>query len=292
MAEEQSLSIEETNKLRISLGLKPLTVDPPAATTPSSGNTTQPADEEKGFEADERRAVANWQKRQDDLEKSSFRERQREEIRKAKDQARRYAKLSGKGLGEEDDGADEDAVEWVKKMKKRQRKLARKMAEELAARDAAAEKLSYGGDDVKGLKVAHDQEDFDEQGEMILTLKDATIDELEEEGDELENIELNEKEKLKERLELKKKKPIYSAYDEDVDEHGERKILAQYDDEIDPKRKKKAFVLSGAQSALVAQVKREEVAEKQKIKPISLDHESRSSPPPHPPTPPTTARAY
>lgn len=284
MPEEQSLSIEETNKLRISLGLKPLPVESPSDSNANKGD----ADDDTGFDADERRAVANWQKRHDELEKASFRAQQREEIRKAKDAAKRFAKLEGTGLGDEPVDGEEDAVEWVKRMKKRQKKIAKKMAEELAARDAAAQRVEYTEKDVRGLKVAHAEEEFIEAGaggqSMVLTLKDATIDELEEEGDELENVELGEKERLQKRLELKKKKPVYSAYEEDVDENGERKLLGQYDEEIDPKKGRKKFTLGGTFSGATmagergaesAEARREAVKEKLKLSAISLDIEKQ-----------------
>lgn len=250
MPEEQSLSIEETNKLRISLGLKPLPVESPSDSNANKSDAATLNDDDTGLDADERRAVANWQKRQGELEKAAFRAQQREEIRKAKDAAKRFAKLEGTGLGDEPVDGEEDAVEWVRRMKKRQKEIARKMAEELAARDAAAQRVEYTEKDVRGLKVAHAEEVFLEAGaegeEIVLTLKDATIDELEEEGDELENVELGEKERLGKRLELKKKKPVYSAYEEDVDENGERRILGQYDEEIDPKKGRKKFTLGTA----------------------------------------------
>ena len=62
-----------------------------------------------------------------------------------------------------------------------------------------------------------------------------------EEGDELISTDLAERERLQERLDLKKKKPVYNAYEEE--ESGEKRILAQYDEEIDGKKKR--FVLDG-----------------------------------------------
>ncbi|KAF8420083.1 SART-1 protein [Tirmania nivea] len=287
MPEEHSLSIEETNKLRISLGLKPLPVESPSVSTANKGDAATTNDDDTGFDADERRAVANWQKRQDELEKVSFRAQQRDEIRKAKDAAKRFAKLEGTGLGDEPVDGEEDAAEWVRRMKKRQKKIAKKMAEELAARDAAAQRVDYTEKDVRGLKVAHAEEEFFEAGAegegMVLTLKDATIDELEEEGDELENVELGEKERLQKNLELKKK-PVYSAYEEDVDENGERRVLGQYDEEIDPKKGRKKFTLGGAISggtmaeergAESAGARREAMKEKLKLSAISLDIEKQ-----------------
>lgn len=74
-------------------------------------------------------------------------------------------------------------------------------------------------------------------------------------------------------MELKKKKPIYDIYADDVDEDGNKRLLAQYDDEIDPKKKKKAFVLTGSSSAITGEARQKQVAEKlkQKLVTISLD---------------------
>ncbi len=71
--------------------------------------------------------------------------------------------------------------------------------------------------------------------DQVLTLKDTSILENEEDGDELENLELREKEKLDQRLELKKMKPAYDPTDESAT------ILSQYDDDS---KKKTRFTLS------------------------------------------------
>lgn len=68
-------------------------------------------------------------------------------------------------------------------------------------------------------------------------------------------------------MELKKKKPVYNAYDDD--ENGERSVLAQYDEEIDGKKKKR-FVLDGSGNSADINAHREEVIEKLKAKPIKI----------------------
>ncbi len=85
----------------------------------------------------------------------------------------------------------------------------------------------------------------DAEDGQILTLKDATIDENEEEGDELENLEMVDKEKLKEKLELKKKRTAYDPMQAD----GTAGILSQYDEEIDGK-KRKHFTLDAEGSTI------------------------------------------
>ncbi len=71
--------------------------------------------------------------------------------------------------------------------------------------------------------------------DQILTLKDTGVLENEEEGDELENVALREHENLQERLDLKKKRPVYDP--NDVDDTGEIGLLSKYDEEIHGKEK-------------------------------------------------------
>lgn len=266
-----SISIEETNRIRISLGLKPLRVDP--ETAPGEKQEAKPDENDNSTEAQERRAVENWKKLQDEKEKEERRKRAKEEIAREREKFKRHQILEGKGLADEDDD-DESALSWIKNQKKRQKKISKELAEK-EARDRK-QKKDYTEDEVKSLRVAHDVEDIMDRGSegAILTLKDATIDELEEEGDELEDIALAEKERLEERLQLKKKKPGYNIYEEE-DEHGNKqKILAQYDDEIDGK-KKKQFVLGEVLTAEQKQARKQELAEKLKQTPVALEVPSK-----------------
>ncbi|CAZ83490.1 unnamed protein product [Tuber melanosporum] len=263
---EESLSIEETNKIRLSLGLKPLRVDTDAPATSGKPEDSVP---DNSVEAQERRAVDNWKRHQDDIDKEIARKARIEGIKKARDAEKRFAKLEGKGLGEADEN-EEDTTTWVRKMKKRQKKLAERMAREMEEelQRAAAERSEYTAEDLTGVRVGHDLGELDGEG-MVLTLKDTTIEENEEEGDELISTDLAERERLKERLDLKKKKPTYNAY-EDESEDGEKRILAQYDEEIDGKKKKR-FVLDGTGSASNVDAHRREVAEKLKSIAVTLD---------------------
>ena len=83
------------------------------------------------------------------------------------------------------------------------------------------------------------------------------------------STDITERERLKDRLDLKKKKPAYNAY-EDEGENGEKRILAQYDEEIDGKKKKR-FVLDGTGSASNVDAHRKQVAEKLKAIAVTLD---------------------
>ncbi|KAI2632399.1 SART-1 protein [Hypoxylon sp. NC1633] len=239
-------AIEETNRLRVSLGMKPLPV--PGASGPQFKDKESAPDEEPASTLETREAAAydNFKMLQDAEVAKKKREEKTAAIKKARDAAKRKENLQGKGLGEADEAGDVDAKSWLISQKKRQKKIekARKLEEELAAAEAAAAAaIQYTSKDLAGVKVGHEVDSFEDGEEQILTLKDSNIlGEEEEDGDELENINLREHEKLSKKLELKKKKPVYDP--NTVDETGERSLLAQYDEEISGKKAKR-FTLDG-----------------------------------------------
>jgi U4/U6.U5 tri-snRNP-associated protein 1 len=261
-----TISIEETNRIRVSLGMKPLPV--PGAADPVFKAAASTPEEEAASTLESRQAEGydNFRKLQEAEEAKKKREAKAEAIKKARDAAKRFAKLDGKGLGDADDEDDLDAKSWLIKQKKRQKEIekARKREQELAEAEAAAE---YTAKDLAGVKVGHELDTFEEGEEQVLTLKDTTIEENEEEGDELENLDLREREKLHEKLELKKKKPVYNP--NDIDETGEQSILAHYDDE-DKAKKGKRFTLDGKGSTTEALAEGSSF-QKAKPKAISLD---------------------
>lgn len=245
-----AFSIEETNKIRIAIGLKPLPV-PGSGPTFKAAKTEghQPEEEDVGSTLESRQAQGydNWKKLQDDANAKAQREAKNEAIKKARDAARKYAKLEGKGLGEADKTTDLDTKTWLLQQKKRQKKIERERFQRLEKELAEREQLpEHTAEDLAGVKVGHELESFVVGGEQILTLKDSTIDQNEEEGDELENFELKEQEALNERLEIKKKKPVYNP--NEVDEDGGKSLLKQYDETIDGK-KRKLFTLDGQGTA-------------------------------------------
>jgi U4/U6.U5 tri-snRNP-associated protein 1 len=260
-----AISIEETNRIRASLGMKPLPV--PGAVGPVFKDAPAAPSEEVGSTLESRQAEGydNYRKIQEAEEAKRKREAKAEAIKKARDAAKRFSKLEGKGLGDADED-DVDTRSWLTKQKKRQKEIekARKKEQELAEAETAAE---YTAKDLAGVKVGHEIDTFQEGEVQVLTLKDTTIEENEEEGDELENLDLREREKLNDKLELKKKKPVYNP--NDVDETGEKSILAHYDEEIDGKKGKR-FTLDGMGST--AEASREGVSsQKMKPKVFSLD---------------------
>lgn len=231
--------IENINKVRKMMGMKLLPV------AGASADTTPAVEEEEEdasatLEGREGQAYDNYRKMQEAEEAKRKREERAAAVKKAREKAQRFALLQGKGIADDDDD-DLDAKSWLKNQKKRQKKIeaARKLEEEKAAEEAARV-AEHTAKDLAGVKVAHDMAGFLAGDDQILTLKDTGVLENEDEGDELENLALREQEKLHERLDLKKKKPIYDP--NDIDETGERGILSQYDEEIGGK-KKKAFTL-------------------------------------------------
>ncbi|KAI9621124.1 hypothetical protein H4Q26_013322 [Puccinia striiformis f. sp. tritici PST-130] len=216
---KESLSIEETNKIRISIGLKPLP-------TPDSNNNA-PAELDPDQQAEQ-----NYSKR----------------LIKAKENRERLAKLSGRGLGElaadQQEGEEEDLKKWVKRHKKNKHKIdpllaAKKKEAELNADEIGKE---YGSRDLEGIKVGHDLDDLQsnmmEEEKMVLTLKDSKI--LDGEDDELENVELAGHTRTKEAVELKKQSRQlgeYTGYDDDefLAPGQAQTVLAKYSDTIDGK---------------------------------------------------------
>ncbi|KAI1172352.1 SART-1 protein [Nemania sp. FL0916] len=240
-------SIEETNRLRVSLGMKPLPV--PGASGPQfKEKASTPDGEDPGSTLETREAAAydNYKKVQDAETAKRRREQKSAAVKKARDAAKRFETLQGKGLGDADGDDDLDAKSWLISQKKRQKKIekSRKADDEAdAAKKAAAAAAEYTSKDLAGVKVRHEVDAFEDGDEQILTLADKDVLAEDDEGDELENIQLREREKLDEKLNLKKKKPVYDPHE--INETGEQTLLAQYDEEISGKTVKR-FTLDGS----------------------------------------------
>ncbi|KAL7795224.1 SART-1 protein [Trichoderma ceciliae] len=263
-------TIEETNRIRISLGMKPLPVPGADASHQAAASDDE---EEPGSTVESRQAQAydNYKRVKDDEAAKKRREEKAIAVRKAREKAQRFALLEGKGLGEEDEGGDIDAKGWLTGQKKRQKKIdkVRKLEEELAVAEAAeAAAIQYTSKDLAGIKVAHDSTSFLDGDEQVLTLKDTTIDQNEEDGDELENLNIREQEKLTERLDLKKKLKGYNPNDYD---DGEGSILAQYDEEINGKKAKRFTLDDDGAIAELSDILDQPERKRKKIQSISLD---------------------
>ncbi|KAF9428406.1 hypothetical protein BGZ94_002506 [Podila epigama] len=231
---ENSATIEETNALRIKLGLKPLKLGPETSSSKVAEDNLTRKREQEAKEAREQ-AIKN-------------------KIAKAKNKRELVKSLSGKGLGEVDEDEDDitDVYKWTlrnkNKEKERQAAEAARRERELRERDEEYQ-AEYGEDQLTGLRVGHDMSDFGEGEERILTLKDSTILENEEEGDELINIQMSERERLEKNIENKKKKnrPVYSGFDDDEFVTGKKKsLLSQYDEELGIDSGNDGFILGQA----------------------------------------------
>ncbi|XP_026506205.1 U4/U6.U5 tri-snRNP-associated protein 1 isoform X1 [Terrapene carolina triunguis] len=240
---DASLSIEETNKLRAKLGLKPLEVN---AIKKEVGSKEDPVAAE----------VIN-----------PIVLKQREEIREklaaAKEKRLLNQKLGKiKSLGEDDPWLDDTAA-WIERSRKLQveKELAEKRARLLEEMDqefgisslveeefGQKKKDHYSSRDLQGLTVEHTIDSFEEGKTVILTLKDKGV--LQEEDDVLVNVNIVDKEKAKKNVELRKKKPEYRPYEEEesVDDmaiYKHKNVLSKYDEEIEGE-KKKSFKLDSS----------------------------------------------
>lgn len=294
---KESISLDETNKIRISLGLKPLSDSGPSKTS-------------------EAMAEDNYAKRQADDAKERDAAALKLRIDKAKNAQERKKQLVGVGLGDDEHegiknedggrggGGDIDNKKWVKQQKKRAKELAAKRAKEMEEMDKrfAEEGLpKYGEQDLKGIKVSHGEDDFEEGEDVVLTLKDSRV--LDDEGqcssyhcvcvlelicgtadDELHNLNISENTKTADALALKKKGRLagaYTGYDDEEFEgaDGAKKgVLSKYDEEIEG-REEGGFRLGGPAAPKKAgtkgKAKAEEVEEKERVK-LDLNYTSES----------------
>ena len=171
-----SLSVEETNKLRAKLGLKPLNVDKKEEEDEQSDQpgVLIPGDRDKTRHL----APEHWGHR-DQAKKL------REKLTVNKEKRKVNTKLMAvKGLGESD-SEDDDASKWIERQKKKAKekeeaekraKAMEQLDEEFGVGDIVEEGLknkrqqAYSGKNLKGLRVEHSSEAFQER-ETVLTLK-------------------------------------------------------------------------------------------------------------------------
>lgn len=262
-AGNDELSIEETNKLREKLGLKPLTVtDPNKPVTEvktASGQvkkTYLDKDTNQEFEHVPAKNLAEI-KEQKTLREKLKQKREQRELSERIDKS--------KGIADSDDEEkDDSAAAWLQKIKEKQEaqkkaKLLEEMDEqfgdgELVDTSSNRSKQNrnesqYGSKNLKGLRVEHDQALFQEGKDIILTLKDRNI--LQGEGEDLDvdndedadvliNVNIADDERFSKNVENKKKKPGYSAYEEFDDEglFKEKTILDKYNEELNGEVKK------------------------------------------------------
>lgn len=239
---EISCTIEETNRLRALLGLRPLNVGAPSK---------------------ERQAVENFRAKREEEDKAREAREIAERLEKAREKRLLQSKLSGPGLGEVDgEGEGEllSAADWVKRSRKveisdkeKSLALAKKLEQEEREmlqhkqQQQRQQSSSYTSADLQGLSIMHSAEEL-AQGpgqEIILTLADTSVLDKDERGrakglldgdDVLENVNLADASRKAERDKIikKAKQPAYSGYDDAEFEPGavagiRPSILPQYD---------------------------------------------------------------
>ncbi|KDN52078.1 hypothetical protein K437DRAFT_254632 [Tilletiaria anomala UBC 951] len=282
--QKDSLSLEETNKLRISIGLKPLTDDGPS--TSSAKKNDQAPGETPPVDKDAL-AEDNYKRKREEDRREREEKEARERIAKIQNKRNLARKLHGPTLGEEDTadsapsreaGKGKSTLKWLQQQRKRAKENAERIAREQEEAEALALKQlresqdAYSERDLKGLKVAHDMDDLDmEEGEeRVLTLKDSRI--LDDEDDELMEASLAQQEKDQLNEERKRGAKEYTGLDDEEFDDGtsapsgrmpgqRRGILSKYDGDLDKegfaKREdgKTGFVL-GAQVESKDEIKR------------------------------------
>ncbi|XP_075555996.1 U4/U6.U5 tri-snRNP-associated protein 1 [Dermacentor variabilis] len=254
--DKSSLSIDETNKLRAKLGLKPLQVD--GGGIPGLGDV--PLGDANEDEGEKRKEVfVKTENMQEKVEAQKLREKITANREKRKI-AEKYREM--KGLGDSDE--DDDALQWVRKSRKLQEekekaekraKMLEEMDEEFGVGKIVEEELKpvreYTAKHLKGLEVLHSTERFKEGQSVILTLKDQGV--LDEGDDVLENVNLVEAEKAERNVENRKGKPGYQPYDDtEVDEFGivkKKSLLYKYDEEIEGVKQQKFSIGAGPTEA-------------------------------------------
>ena len=234
---EISCSIEETNRIRALLGMRPLDA--------SSGQQIN----------QEQAAVLNLKRKIDEETKTIETAEILERIEKSRNRRLLHSKLEGDTLGElaqEDDLSLLSAADWVKRS--RQKQLSdqekAKQAAALAARKLEVEEeervKTYRTAELKGLRVMHGANSFEAGEEVILTLADTQILKRGEHGqllgvhEDSEDVLVNplmmdeEKRVERERQAKRARQPVYSGYD-DAEFSEERapgmkpSILSHYD---------------------------------------------------------------
>lgn len=288
-----SLSIEETNKLRAKLGLKPLTItDNKKSETTTTDSSADVNSKKKYIDKDTNQEFEHMpaQNLAEKKEAKTFKEK----LEQQREKRKLLEKLSTtKSIGNDLDDEDIDSAQsWLKKLKQKEEaakkaKLLEEMdeqfgisdlVEEKLKRDPAAVKKNYTANSLKGLKVEHDESVFQEGKDIILTLKDRNIlagrgDDLDvdydEEADVLVNVNLMDDEHAAKNVQNKKKQADYKPYD-DFDDEGsfrEKTILDKYNEELDG-IKKKSFKL-GKQGEFDA-------SDSKMIERLNQEHKSRA----------------
>lgn len=237
---EESISIEATNEIRISLGLKPIPVPSEPKLIEKSNEITLDDTNKLRLSLGLKPIVQTEAKSQDksaEEYQEQIRKKEREakitqnlEISKSKAAKRRKINISQSLL---EDNEQEDTGDWLSKIKK--------PSERKEARKAVKTKKVNNDGGVEGVKVGHSIDDINnlQQEDVILTLKDRSIHDDE---DELESDLLVKKQNLEKQLAEKLRTNKYKKFD--GLEGEEKSLLERYDEELNGENSQ-SFVLNG-----------------------------------------------
>nr|CAD7199434.1 unnamed protein product [Timema douglasi] len=250
---DQTLSVEETNKLRARLGLKPLDVG--GTGPPVLSKEQEEKKKERKERGDDLGGVDMGEfvhKPAESIAAKVRTEKVKEKLVERRERRHIEAKLSKvKPLAESD--SDEDTRAWVAKNRKisaerLQAEKRAKMLDQLDAEFGVGElvedemrdlrRTAYTHRDLQGLQVHHDLNNFHEGKTVVLTLKDQGV--LDEDDDVLVNVNMLDDDRYRKNNEIRRKKPNLHGYDvyqdSEFDEYGnvlDKSVLAKYDEEID-----------------------------------------------------------
>ncbi|KAA0184339.1 hypothetical protein HAZT_HAZT002871 [Hyalella azteca] len=287
-----SLSIEESNKIRAKLGLKPLQVEEKQPRQNDEDSTPLQPGETKIVEDSHVFIHKPAQNIQDKVQV----EKLREKIAAQREKRRQKEKLSRvKTLGESD--SDDDALAWVNKSRKiaKDREEAQKKVQtgfgfpeissfladesakqleeldaefgigELVEEEVAKDKRrAYDRQHLSGLKVQHDMSRFIE-GTTILTLADADV--LSNTEDTLINVNIVDQEAADLNIERRRQKDDLEYEAPEMDEFGNlkhNKILKKYDEELNGRAKASFRLGSKGQAVLDDESALQNLGEKQR----------------------------
>lgn len=206
---EQSISLEETNKIRVSLGLRPIPVEEPQVspepvTSTSSTNESLSLSEtnklrislglapipEPSLQRVSEQTTESFQASQLQKERDE-KLRQKLSLAKSKAEKRRKVKISQSLLDEEEDDISKSTDDWLSNISAKTSSAPKNKKRKITTRTTDT-------NDLTGVKVSHNASDLSAVGDdVILTLKDKDI--LDEE-DELESELLVQKKRLEKDL--------------------------------------------------------------------------------------------
>lgn len=220
--QKESLSLDETNRLRTSLGLAPLSSDDSAAPTPRTGAPTSQV-------VQDAESAANFAAHRDAQRARESEVAVRERIAKVQNRRDLARKLRGPTLGDADERSNMSARDWVRAAGRRAKENAERRQREQDELDRALP-AEYRPAELQGLRVAHDLDEFTEGAEeRVLTLRDTGV--LDDAEDELIEAGLDAAARDKANRERKQGAKLYTGLDDDeFQENGaSRGVLGKYD---------------------------------------------------------------